>query len=227
MIEIKCEKINFEYKIFDAKARSIRNELVSHIGGLIKNKSNNQSSTIQALKNLSINIKSGEKVGLVGHNGSGKSTFLKILSGSLFPTSGSIKVLGKISSIIDMNMGLDMELSGVENIQIRSALNNFDKNQSEKFHREVLDFSELSEDYLNMPVRTYSSGMRMRLAFSLSTIILPEILILDEIVAVGDNQFKLKSQKKIEELIQSSNIFILASHDKVLLKSLCNRIFIF
>lgn len=227
MIEVECNDISFEYKIYDAKSRSIRNEFISHVGGLIKTKSKNHNTTIQALKNFSIKMKSGDRVGLVGHNGSGKSTLLKLLSGSLFPTSGMIKVSGNVSSIIDMNMGLDMELSGIENIRIRSALHDFNKFEHETFYNEVLNFSELSEDFLNMPVRTYSSGMRMRLAFSLSTVIMPEILLLDEIVAVGDNDFKIKSQKKIEELIKKSNIFVLASHDKNLLRSLCDRILYF
>lgn len=225
MSSIICKNLNFFYPIIGAKSRSLRNEILSSIGGIFSEKSNSIPH-IEALKNINLNINSGDRVGLIGHNGSGKSTLLKILSGSIYCTSGDLEIKGKVSSIIDLGMGLDHELSGVENIKIRSIIYGMDNKRFTKYYNDVLEFSGLN-NFINLPVSTYSSGMMIRLAFSLSTFATAEILILDEIIAVGDEEFRLKSRKKIDNLIEKSNILILASHDTQLLRSICNRLIYF
>ena len=178
---------------------------------------------IKALDNISINFNSGDRIGLVGHNGSGKSTFLKLLAGVYTPTSGELNIQGQISSILDIYMGLDIELTGYENTKLRSTLNNFSKEDFEKFYNNVLEFSEL-QSFIDLPVKAYSNGMRLRLAFGLATYIQPSIFLIDEMITVGDKSFAKKSEDRLEEIIEKSKILIIASHNKDILDKYCNKI---
>ena len=178
---------------------------------------------IKALDNISINFNSGDRIGLVGHNGSGKSTFLKLLAGVYTPTSGELNIQGQISSILDIYMGLDIELTGYENTKLRSTLNNFSKEDFEKFYNNVLEFSEL-QSFIDLPVKAYSNGMRLRLAFGLATYIQPSIFLIDEMISVGDKSFAKKSEDRLEEIIEKSKILIIASHNKDILDKYCNKI---
>lgn len=176
-----------------------------------------------ALDDLSFEIKRGECVGIIGPNGSGKSTILKLIAGVMSPTSGKIIVQGKISPLIELGAGMHPELTGRENIYLNGAILGLKRKEIAKNFQSIVDFSELSE-FIDQPVKHYSSGMYMRLAFSIAIHVHPEILIVDEILAVGDSSFQAKCFARMEEYKRDKNItIILVSHTMAQIKSICNR----
>jgi len=177
------------------------------------------------LKNINLEVTDGERVGIYGHNGSGKTSFLRLLAGAYKPTSGNCKIEGRITSLIDIGMGLDPEASGYANIILKLISLGMDYKDT-KLIKSIVDFSGLT-DVIHHPIRTYSSGMGVRLAFSISTCITPEILLLDEWLSVGDADFIAKSQSRMMELTKKSPIIVVASHDMGLLKKICNKILLF
>jgi ABC-type polysaccharide/polyol phosphate transport system ATPase subunit len=210
------------YPVFEnPKARSLKNTLATRIiGGNIYKE--NTKNYIRALDNITLEIKSGDRYAITGPNGSGKSSFLRLAASCMEPTHGYINRIGKISSLLNLSMGLDGDLTGLENIELRGGLYNFTKKEIKKFEEDVLEFSEL-EHFANIPVYQYSSGMSLRLAFGMSTYVAPEILIIDEIISVGDLDFEKKSKKRIEDLMNKTNILLLASHSKQIRKDYCNK----
>lgn len=225
MIEhFSLKNVSIYYNIYRNVDRSIKNKIMSSIGGTIFKKNNLEF--VYALKNISISIKSGQRIGLIGPNGAGKSTFLRLLAGCIEPLEGTIARNGKINSILSLSMGLDAELTGLENIKLQSYFRNYTKEKYVDFLNSVISFSEL-DDFINMPIESYSSGMILRLAFAIATFEVPEILLLDEIINVGDKNFSKKSKKRIEDLIDNSSLLILSSHDDSIIKNYCNKIYRF
>ena len=159
---------------------------------------------------------------MLGHNGAGKSTLLRLLSGVYEPSSGRAEIKGEIGSLIDVSFGIDPEASGRENIYLRGALLGLTRAEIKAKLDEIIDFSELG-DFIDMPVRTYSSGMHLRLAFSVSTIIRPEILLMDEWLSVGDEGFRVRAEARMNELVESTHILVIASHSRELVRDTCNR----
>ena len=182
-----------------------------------------ESKQIPALSAVNLDILEGERVGLLGTNGSGKTTLLKVIAGVLFPTQGTIDITGSVSSIFDPALGMDQEASGIENIFIRCMLMGFSKSEAQEKTDDVAAFSELGEA-INRPIKTYSAGMAMRLAFSIATTIAPEILVLDEWLSAGDARFVSKARQKMEQLIQTSRILVIASHSEQVLTEWCSRV---
>lgn len=181
-----------------------------------------QDGIVHAIKNMNLEIKEGERVSIIGHNGAGKSTFLKMVSGIYPPTNGTLDVSGKISSMFELATGFEMESSGWDNIYLRGLmLGETPKSIKEKM-KEIAEFSELGE-FLDMPVKYYSSGMFVRLAFSVSTAIKPDILLLDEVVAAGDASFLRKAEKRMNEMIDVAKIMVLVTHSMKTAKDLTNR----
>ena len=175
------------------------------------------------MKNVSFAIQKGEIFGIVGVNGAGKSTLLKIISGVLKPNSGKVTCYGKVSPLLGLGSGFDTELTGIENIYLNASILGYTKKEiDDKFHK-IIDFSELG-NFLYQPIRTYSKGMLARLGFSIAAELNPEILILDEVLGVGDAHFQAKSNKRITELIQSGATVILVSHSAQNIKKHCNRV---
>jgi ABC-type polysaccharide/polyol phosphate transport system ATPase subunit len=225
MIEnFSLKNVSVYYSIFRTADRSIKNRILNSIGKNIFKKNN--SEFVYALKNISISIKGGERIGLIGPNGAGKSTFLRLLAGCIEPLEGTIARTGKISSILSLGMGLDGELTGLENIKLQSHFRNYSKKQYDDFLDNVILFSELN-NFINMPVENYSSGMSLRLAFAIATYEIPEVLLLDEIINVGDKDFSIKSKKRIENLIDNSKLLVLSSHDESIIKNYCSKIYRF
>lgn len=175
-----------------------------------------------ALKNVSFTIERGDSVALIGKNGSGKSTLLKILAGVMYPSLGGIAVKGSIAPLIELGAGFDMELTARENIYLNGAILGFDRTFMDQHFEEIVEFSELRE-FINVPLKNYSSGMVARLGFAIATIIKADILIVDEVLAVGDFRFQEKCKKKIEELLRDGTTLLFVSHSADQVKQLCKK----
>ena len=180
-------------------------------------------TVVRSLDHLNLEIKSHERVGLIGHNGAGKSTLLRVLSSVYEPTEGVAKIKGSIGSLIDISLGIDLEATGLENIYLRSALLGIPKKNVDKELNSLVEFTELG-DFINMPVRTYSTGMHMRLAFAVSTMISPDILLMDEWLSVGDQSFQEKAENRLNRLIERTNILVIATHSRRLIERCCTRV---
>ena len=187
----------------------------------LKGQSNYQ--TFWALKDVSFEVNEGEVVGIIGRNGSGKSTLLKIISGLFRPSEGEISVKGRIVPMLELGSGFDPELTGRENVFLNGAILGYTEAFLKEQFDDILEFSELGE-FIDMPLKTYSSGMMMRLAFSVATIVQPEILIVDEILAVGDEAFQRKSRAKMLELMGGGTTVLYVSHSLDQIRELCNRV---
>ena len=181
-------------------------------------------SGFTALDNISFEIKRGETVGLIGPNGSGKSTILKLIAGVMSPTSGTVFTTGKISPLIELGAGMHPELTGRENIYLNGAILGLKRKQIQKYLQEIIDFSEI-EEFIDQPIKHYSSGMYMRLAFSIAVHVNPEILLVDEILAVGDADFQAKCFKRMEEFKAAENITtVFVSHALAQVENFCERV---
>lgn len=175
-----------------------------------------------ALKDISLSIPKGDSFALIGSNGSGKSTLLKIISGVLTPTSGTVTLNGSLAPLIELGAGFDMDLSGRENVFLNGAILGHSKKMMEEKYDEIMDFSELKE-FEDVPVKNYSSGMMARLGFSVATLVKPDILIVDEILSVGDHAFQEKCSKRMEEMMSGGTTVILVSHDEDMVKKICRH----
>lgn len=174
------------------------------------------------MNNISFSVDKGESCALIGANGSGKSTMLKIISGILTPTKGSVEVNGSIAPLIELGAGFDYELTGRENIFLNGAILGYSKKLMLEKYDEIIDFSEL-RDFIDVPVKNYSSGMIARLVFSIATMVKPEILVVDEILAVGDQAFQDKCHKRLEDMMNSGTTVLLVSHSAADIKRICQK----
>lgn len=214
---IKINNVTLDYKVQKEQVHSLKEYLVNIFKGKLTYES------FRAVDSVSIDIKKGEVVGIVGRNGAGKSTLLKVISGVLTPTIGEIKINGVIAPMLELGAGFDQDLTARENIFLNGAILGYTKEFLESKYEEIVDFSEL-RDFIDQPVRTFSSGMTMRLAFSIATIVEPEILIVDEILSVGDAHFKAKSENRMRELMAGGTTVLMVSHALPQIRDLCNRV---
>lgn len=214
---IKVENVSMTYKMTYDKIKSIKEYFMTFIKGKLK------YEEFSALKNVSFEVKKGEVVGIIGRNGAGKSTMLKVISGILKPTTGSVTVNGNIVPMLELGSGFDHDLTGRENIFLNGAILGYSKEFLSKKYDEIVEFSELGK-FINVPIRNYSSGMLMRLAFSIATVVNPEILIVDEILAVGDENFQAKSKARMLELMSGGTTVLFVSHSLEQIKEMCNRV---
>jgi len=222
MTYIKAQNITIYYPLFGSSSRSLKKTLVrAATGGRIANDA--RGISVCAIDNLTFSLSEGERIGLVGHNGAGKTTLLRALAGVYKPASGFLAVDGKIASLLDISMGMDDEFTGYENIYIRSILAGITKSDVKKYIDNIVEFSELG-DYIHMPMRTYSTGMSMRLAFSICTAYPADIVLMDEWLSVGDAEFSKKAEKRLLEFIKKSSILVLASHNAEQIRKICTRI---
>ena len=223
MALIKLHHVTIDFPIYGMQP-SLRRAV---LGGLLRYRNGNSGRdkrvVVRALNDLTFELRDGDRVGLIGHNGAGKTTMLRVLAGIYVPSSGQIEINGKVSTLFTTSPGLDSEDTGYENIITCGRFLGMTKQELVRKSPEIAEFTELG-DYLSMPVRTYSAGMLMRLGFAVATAIDPEILVLDEGLSVGDARFTEKATKRIEMLIQKSNILVLASHAESLIRQMCNRV---
>ncbi|MDC7109276.1 galactan export ABC transporter ATP-binding subunit Wzt/RfbE [Corynebacterium afermentans] len=220
MVSIDTYNACVDFPIFDAKSRSLKKAVMSSAGGKIGQNASN-TVVVEALRDINLHLREGDRVGLVGHNGAGKSTLLRLLSGIYEPTRGVADVRGRVAPVFDLGVGMDPEISGYENIIIRGLFLGQTRKQMKAKMEEIAEFSELG-DYLNMPLRTYSTGMRVRLALGVVTSIEPEILLLDEGIGAVDAAFMAKARVRLAEMVKKSGILVFASHSNDFLAQLCN-----
>ena len=219
MVSIDVWNASVDFPIFDAKSRSLKKLALGKVGGKIG--SEGRVPIIEALHDINISLRHGDRVGLVGHNGAGKSTLLRLLAGIYEPTRGSSRIVGKVAPVFDLGVGMDPEISGYENIMIRGLFLGMSRKEMEKRVDDITEFTELG-DYLQMPLRTYSTGMRVRLALGVVTSIDPEILLLDEGIGAVDAAFMAKARDRLNDLVKRSGILVFASHSDDFLVELCS-----
>ncbi|MEQ8699882.1 MAG: ABC transporter ATP-binding protein [Bauldia litoralis] len=223
MARIDVQHATIEYPIFNGASMQLRNRIVEVSTGGIISRGTKDVLTIRALDDISFTIEDGEYVGLVGHNGAGKSTLLRTLAGVYTPVKGSIDVSGSISTIFQLGVGVNRDLSGYENIVRMGMFMGASAAQARAFIPDVESFSELG-NFLSMPVHTYSDGMLTRLTFAVATAVRPDILLIDEALSAGDAEFQKKAQARIADIISSAKILVLASHSRQLIELYCNRV---
>ena len=213
---IRVSDVTMRFRMNNDKILSLKEFVTTALRGKL------QYSTFTALEHVSFEVQKGETIGLIGRNGAGKSTLLKIISGIMKPTEGSVECCGNVVPMLELGSGFDMDLSGRENIYLNGAILGYTKPFLDEKFQEILDFSELG-DFINIPIRNYSSGMLARLAFSIAAVVKPEILIVDEILTVGDAQFQEKSKRRMMELMSGGATVLLVSHNIKQVRELCSR----
>lgn len=223
MNHIELDDVSVHFALFEPGARSLRKRMINAATGGKLARDVKGHTVVKALNHLTFSIREGERVGLLGVNGAGKTTLLGVLAGVYEPNIGRIAVEGSVGSLINITLGTDAESTGRENILLRAALLDIPREEILERMEEIIDFSELGE-FIDLPVRTYSTGMNMRLAFSVATMMRPEILLMDEWLSVGDKDFSVKAQKRMSEMLDASKILVLATHSKALAMEQCTRL---
>jgi len=218
----ELRNVGVDFPVFNASSMSFKNRVLSAVTGGAIDRKHDGSVIVKGLQNINLSIKAGERVGLIGHNGAGKTTLLRVLSGIYAPTEGEAIINGECVSLINISLGIDPEATGRENIKLRAAMIGFTPKETREKVDEIIEFSGLG-DFIDMPFRTYSSGMQLRLAFAVSTSVRPQILVLDEWLSTGDEEFKHRAEKRMVEVVDATDILILASHSRHLLERNCNR----
>tara|TARA_B100000212_G_scaffold336133_1_gene309051 strand:+ start:815 stop:1552 length:738 start_codon:yes stop_codon:yes gene_type:complete len=218
-IVLSLEKVHLKFKLHKQRSKSLKDTFSTFLS---RKKIKNSKEQFHALNNINFNLKKGERLGIVGANGSGKSSLLKIICKIYEPSSGSVKSNLKITPLLEAGAGFQPEFTGRENIYLNGAINGMSRNEIEENINEIISFSEVG-DFIDIPVKNYSTGMYMKLAFSISTALNPELLIIDELFVGGDFKFLKKGKDRIHKLINKSKSMILVSHDHETLRTLCNK----
>ena len=224
MAFIRAKGVDVTYPIYSARGRSLKEQLLRTVGGRF-DVAQNSRLVVKALEGVTLSLDPGDRVALIGDNGAGKSTLLRVLAGILEPAAGHFEKRGHVSSLLDMTMGMDGEATGYENIILRSVFLGATFAEAKRRVPEIEAFCEL-DDYLELPMRTYSTGMRLRLSFAIAMAVQPEILVLDEMIGVGDATFAAKARARMEEVVSKLEILVLATHDLNIARSMCNRGFV-
>lgn len=214
---IRANDISMRYLMTYDRIQSIKEYIVQMLRGKIK------YEEFWALKSVSFEVDRGEVVGIIGHNGAGKSTLLKVISGILKPTGGELEVHGNVVPMLELGSGFDHDLTGRENIFLNGSILGYSEKYLKEKYEQIVEFSELGK-FIDVPIRNYSSGMLMRLAFSIATVVQPEILIVDEILAVGDAAFQEKSKARMLELMGGGTTVLFVSHSLEQIREMCDRV---
>ena len=223
MPHITLDRIGVDFTIYQTSARSWRRTLLrAAVGGMIGTSEESGRVVVKALQGIALDLRSGCRLALMGHNGAGKTTLLRAMAGIFHPTEGRIDVVGRRAPLFDIGLGFDDEATGYENILLRGLLMGFSREEIDSKTQRIAEFSGLG-NFLDLPVRTYSSGMTMRLMFSIATSVEADILLMDEWIASGDQDFFEHAERQLNDLIDRSHILVLASHNTGLLKKFCNR----
>lgn len=215
MIEVR--DVSMRFRMANDRISSIKEYAIARLQGKLK------YNEFEALKHVSFDVKRGEVMGLIGHNGAGKSTLLKVISGILKPTEGSVLVRGNVAPMLELGSGFDFDMTGRENIFLNGAILGYSEDFLKSKYDEIVAFSEIGP-FIDMPLRNYSSGMVARLAFSVATVVVPEVLIVDEVLAVGDAEFQEKSRRRMMELMGGGTTVLFVSHSMEQIREMCNRV---
>lgn len=219
---VTLEGIRVSFPIYQIGSRSLKKNLISRGSAGRFARDANDRLTIQALRDISLTLEDGDRLALIGANGAGKTTLLRVIAGIYEPEQGVVRVRGRISPMFDIGLGIDPERSGYENIRMRGLLLGLTSRIIADRLQDIADFTELG-DYLEMPVRTYSSGMMLRLAFAVATCFEPEVLLMDEWILAGDAHFIAKARQRIDSFVGNANVLVLASHNLEVCRRWCNR----
>ena len=214
---VEVENVSMKFRMSDEPLNSLKEVFTTAVRGKLK------FNEFLALDHVSFALEKGKTLGLIGKNGAGKSTMLKLISGILKPTEGSIRTYGNIVPMLELGAGFDLELTGKENIYLNGAILGYSKEYLESKYDDIVDFAEIRE-FIDMPIRNYSSGMMARLAFSIASVVEPEILIVDEILAVGDVAFQEKSFNRMKELMSGGATVLFVSHDLEKIEEMCDKV---
>lgn len=220
---IELKNVEVVFPVYNASTLSLKNRVLSAVTGGKIDRAYDGAIIVKGLQDINIRIDQGERIGLVGHNGAGKTTLLRILSGIYQPTNGSANIHGDCVSLINVGLGIDPEATGRENIFLRAIMMGMTPAQINKICHEIVEFTGLGQ-FIDLPFRTYSTGMQLRLAFAVSTAVKPQILIMDEWLSTGDEEFRERADQRMTEVVSSAEILILASHSKDLLLRNCTRL---
>jgi len=219
MEAVKIRNVSKKYRIYHEKNLNLKYAFLNFLSG----KKSSYYDEFWALKDINLDIKKGESLGIIGENGSGKSTLLKLMAGILYPDQGQISVKGKIAALIEIGAGFHAELSGKENIYVNASILGFSKREIENNLEKIIAFSGL-EKFIDNPIKTYSSGMYVRLGFAIAVHVNPDILLIDEILAVGDENFQKKCLQKIKNFKDQGKTIVLVSHDLLAVEKMCDRV---
>jgi lipopolysaccharide transport system ATP-binding protein len=222
---IDINNVTVDFPIYTLENKSIRHTILNGGKNLKFEKNSTGINVIRSLDSLSLKINKGDRICIIGENGSGKSTLLRVISGIIFPTSGSVTIKKEITPLIDLTLGIDFEATGLENITIKGLLSNHSLKNIEKASVEIIEFSELGQ-YIDLPVRMYSSGMVMRLAFAIATTFMSNILVMDEWLTVGDPKFREKATARLNKIIGNSEALVLATNDHSLIARVANKVLV-
>lgn len=220
MAHLKLDNVSVDFPVYNGTSRSIRNQIFRAVGGAVTQ--HNDVVTVKALNEVSLNLNDGDRLALVGHNGAGKTTLLRVMAGIYPPTWGHVERAGTLASMTDITMGMNAELTGYDNIITRLVLMGLGFEEAKEHVSAIVEFAEL-ENYVHLPMRTYSTGMTMRLAFAVATSVVPEILILDEMIGAGDAHFVEKAKRRTLDFVGRTKIMVLASHSGDMLRSYCSK----
>jgi len=223
MISIDLHGVSVDFPIYGAESRSLKKRLLNRRIGSHVSYGARHLVTIHALRDVSLEIRHGERVGLVGANGAGKSTLLRAIAGVFEPTRGRVHVEGRVTALFSLNLGIEADATGMENIVLRGLAAGLTRREIDRQAEEIAEFTELG-DYLDFPLFTYSDGMKARLAFAISTAAKPEILLMDEWIGAGDAAFIEKARARLDAMVGDAGILVLASHNRTLLRRVCNRV---
>ena len=213
---LKVDHVSMRFNLSEVKVDNLKEYVIKML------KKELRFQEFWALNDISFELKKGDRLGILGFNGAGKSTLLKVIAGVLKPTNGKVSSKGKIVPLLELGAGFDKDYTGAENIYLYGAMLGYSKEFLREKYDEIVEFSELG-DVINVPVKNYSSGMKARLGFSIATVVEPDILILDEVLSVGDAKFKKKSEKRIKDMFSKGVTVLFVSHSLAQVRSLCNR----
>jgi lipopolysaccharide transport system ATP-binding protein len=222
MAYLAAVDVSVEFPLYHSDSRSLKKMLLGRASGRFAQDGRHRP-VVQALLGISLSLKSGDRLGLIGVNGSGKTTLLRTMSGIYQPRHGHILIDGRLTSLLDPAEGMNMELTGRENIRLRGLFHGLSRTEIARLEADVEDFSELGQ-FLELPVRSYSTGMMVRLAFAMATAVRPEILLMDEWIMAGDARFMAKAKARIEAMVSAADILVLASHSPAILAEWCTRL---
>ena len=221
-VSVDVRDVSVLFPLYHGNSRSLKKLLVAAASGRLAQDQRHRV-VVRALSDISFNLKSGERLGLVGSNGAGKTTLLRVLAGVYEPVTGHVRLHGTLNALLDPSLGMNVELTGRENIMLRGLYNGLSRPMLARLEEDVIEFSELS-DFIDLPMRIYSAGMSVRLGFALATALRPRILLMDEWFLAGDASFMEKASRRLEDMVRAADILVLSTHSDEIVREWCTRV---